>query len=103
MGQDAPPKGERRVVSCSIIKSGVLIMDWSVMQIFFLIQLQTSINSSTAKVVLKVTLIDGFILLLLQVILLLKLLIRSGNQGGFVCESYFPHFQANGLALDSYC
>ena len=60
-------------------------------------------NSTTAKVVLKVTLIDGFVLFVLQVILLLKLLIRSGNYGEFVCEGYFPRFQANGLALDCYC
>src|SRR5215213_1384709 len=51
-------------------------------------------DSTTAKVVLKVTLIYGFVLFVLQVILLLKLLIRLGNYGELVCESYFPRFQA---------
>ncbi|HKG78400.1 MAG TPA: DoxX family protein, partial [Pyrinomonadaceae bacterium] len=46
----------------------------------------------TAKVVLKVTLIDGFFLFVLQVILLLKLLIRSGNYGEFSLRKLFSTF-----------
>ncbi len=43
----------------------------------------------TAKVVFKVTLIDGFILFILQVILLQNLLTRSGSKGELSAKVIF--------------